>query len=38
MTQHTVTISFDDDKLSVDQVVQALNGAGYSVPSYTETD
>lgn len=32
MTDHTVTVSFDDDKASLDEVVAALNKAGYTVP------
>jgi len=34
MTDHTVTVSFDDDDLSVDQVIAVLNKAGYTVPEY----
>ena len=38
MTEHTVTVAFDDEELSVDQIVSALNQAGYSVPSYAKAD
>ncbi len=32
MSDHTVTVSFDDDKASLDDIVAALNEAGYTVP------
>jgi len=38
MSEHTVTVAFDDEELSVDQIVSALSQAGYSVPSYTKVD
>jgi copper chaperone CopZ len=34
MDDHTVTVAFDDDQLSIEEVIQALNKAGYSVPDY----
>ena len=34
MRAHTVTVSFDDEKLSIDEIVAALNRAGYTVPSH----
>ena len=34
MDDHTVTVAFDDDQLAIDEVIQALNQAGYSVPEY----
>jgi copper chaperone CopZ len=34
MDDHTVTVAFEDDQLSIDEVIQALNKAGYSVPEY----
>ncbi len=34
MREHTVTVEFDDEKLSIDAVVKALNEAGYTVPSH----
>ena len=33
-----VTVQFDDEKASVDQVVTALGKAGYTVPSYQKSD
>lgn len=32
MDAHTLTVTFDDEKLSLDEVVAALNQAGYTVP------
>lgn len=34
MDAHTVTVEFDDEELSIGDVVLALNEAGYTVPSY----
>ncbi len=34
MRDHTVTVAFDDEDLSIDAVVRALNDAGYTVPGY----
>ena len=34
MVEHTVTVSFDDEKVSIDQIVKALGRAGYTVPSH----
>ena len=31
MTAHTVTVRFDDDAVSLGDIVGALNGAGYTV-------
>jgi copper chaperone CopZ len=31
MNRNTVTVAFDDDNMSVEQVVQSLNQAGYVV-------
>lgn len=31
MTAHTVTVSFDDEAVSLDDIVAALNQAGYTV-------
>ena len=36
MNDHTVTVEFDDEKLSLDSIVQALNEAGYTVPKHTQ--
>ena len=33
MDKHTLTVTFDDDDTSVDNVVEALGQAGYTVPS-----
>ena len=35
MNQHTVSVTFDDEKLSIDDVVAALTQAGYAVPNFT---
>ena len=32
MQAHTVTVEFDDEQVSLDAIVQALNEAGYTVP------
>ena len=34
MNEHTVSVTFDDEKLSIDDVVGALTRAGYAVPNY----
>ena len=38
MDQHTVTVTLDDEKTSVDKVVGALNRVGYTVPSYKQAE
>lgn len=38
MNAHTVTVAFDDEKASVDDVILALNKAGYAVPGYTQKE
>lgn len=38
MNDHTVTVSFDDTKMSIDDVVAALSTAGYAVPGYREIE
>lgn len=35
MNQNTVNVTFDDESLSIEDVVAALTQAGYAVPSYT---
>ena len=35
MNQHTVSVTFDDERLSIEDVIAALTQAGYAVPSYT---
>ena len=37
MDAHTLTVSFDDEKTSLDDVVGALNKAGYTVPESRKT-
>ena len=32
MSAHTVTVEFDDEKQSLDTIIEALNKAGYTVP------
>lgn len=32
MRDHTLTVAFDDEKASLDDIVKALNDAGYTVP------
>ncbi len=34
MNAHTMTVAFDDQKTSLDEIIVALNKAGYTVPSY----
>jgi copper chaperone CopZ len=34
MESHTVTVEFDDDQTSIDDIVKALAEAGYTVPSH----
>jgi copper chaperone CopZ len=34
MDTHTVTVQFDDDELSLEEIIRALGDAGYSVPSH----
>ncbi len=36
MDDHTVTVEFDDEKLSIDSIIQALAEAGYTVPSHSK--
>lgn len=38
MNTHTVTVAFDDEEMSVDDVVSALTKAGYAVPEYEKTN
>ena len=37
MDAHTVTVQFDDDELSLDEIIQALGDAGFSVPSHAKS-
>ena len=34
MQAHTVTVTFDDEEVSMQDVLGALNDAGYTVPDY----
>lgn len=34
MNDHTLTVTFDDDHIVVDDVVEALGDEGYTVPAY----
>ncbi len=38
MNRHTVKVDFDDEATSVEDIVRALNDAGYMVPSYGKAD
>ena len=38
MNAHTVTVDFDDEETSVDDVVSALTKAGYAVPEYEKAN
>ncbi len=38
MNAHTVTVSFDDEDISVDEIVAALSKAGYAVPGKTKLE
>ena len=35
MDEHTVTVEFDDEQLSIDDIIRALSDAGYTVPEYS---
>jgi copper chaperone CopZ len=32
MDLHTLTVAFDDEKVSLDAIIKALGAAGYTVP------
>ena len=38
MNEHTLTVRFDDEKLTLEMIVAALNEAGYTVPDYTKVE
>ena len=38
MNANTVHVTFDDEKLSVEEIVAALMKAGYAVPNYTSAN
>jgi len=35
MNSHTVTVEFDDEQVSIEDIIRALNGAGYTVPEHS---
>jgi copper chaperone CopZ len=35
MNEHTVTVEFDDEQMSIGDVIRALNDAGYTVPDHS---
>jgi copper chaperone CopZ len=36
MKEHTLSVSFDTDQVSLESIIDALNGAGYHVPEYRQ--
>ena len=38
MNDHTVTVEFDDEKLSIGEIVGVLNEAGYTVPRHSQVE
>jgi copper chaperone CopZ len=36
MNAHTVIVEIDDQKTSIDEVIHALNEAGFTVPKYSK--
>jgi copper chaperone CopZ len=38
MNAHTMTVVFDDEKVDLDQIVAALNDAGYVVKERTQLE
>jgi copper chaperone CopZ len=38
MNSNTVRVDFDDEKLSVEEIVTALAKAGYAVPGFKKTN
>lgn len=38
MNANTVTVSFDDEEITVDDIVAALGSAGYAVPGKTKVE
>jgi copper chaperone CopZ len=35
MNSHTVTVEFDDEQVSIEDIIRALNEAGYTVPDHS---
>ena len=38
MNEHTITVGFDDEKTDLDNIVSALNDAGYVVKERTKVE
>ncbi len=38
MNDHTVTVEFDDENLSIGDIVAVLNEAGYTVPRHSQLE
>jgi copper chaperone CopZ len=38
MNKHTMTVAFDDEQVDLDQIVAALNDAGYVVKERTKVE
>jgi hypothetical protein len=38
MNQNTLTVTFDDQKQSLDKIIAALGKVGYTVPEYSKTN
>jgi hypothetical protein len=36
MNNNTVTVKFDDEKLTIPEIVEALGAVGYTVPKYSK--
>ena len=36
MNEHTVTVEFDDEQVSLDEVIRVLNEVGFTVPDYAK--
>lgn len=36
MNSHTLTVAFDDERVSLDVIIKALGEAGYTVPGKTK--
>ena len=37
MNQHTLTVTFENEELTVEDIIKALGGAGYTVPSHSQS-
>ena len=38
MNENTVTVTFDDERQNLDDIVKALNDAGYTVPGHEKVE